>query len=126
MPLIYKSCDIYTTCPRWEGFDLPVIEAQNFGKPVVCYDIGAHPEVLINNETGFIVNDSREFIEKLTILINKPEIRKEFSEKAKEFSKRFTWEKSVEEYDKEIRKLLNIREIDISSTYLAGKDKIKR
>src|SRR4030042_2019239 len=125
MPLIYKSCDIYTTCSRWEGFDLPVVEAQSFGKPVVCYDIGAHPEVLINNETGFIVNDSNEFIEKLKILINKPVARKEFGKKAKEFSKKFTWEKSTEEYDKEIRKLLNIKKIDIKSAYYAGKDKIK-
>jgi len=125
MPLIYKSCDIYTTCSRWEGFDLPVVEAQNFGKPVVCFDIGAHPEVLINNETGFMVSDHKEFIEKLKILINKPVAREEFGKKAKEFSKKFTWEKSVEEYDKEIRKLLNIKEIDIKSAYYTGKDKIK-
>src|SRR4030042_1845828 len=84
MPLIYKSCDIYTTCSRWEGFDLPVVEAQSFGKPVVCYDIGAHPEVLINNKTGFIVKDTSEFLEKLKILINEPETRKEFGKKAKE------------------------------------------
>ncbi|OFW51271.1 MAG: hypothetical protein A2163_02795 [Actinobacteria bacterium RBG_13_35_12] len=125
MPLIYKSCDIYTTCSRWEGFDLPVVEAQNFGKPVVCYDIGAHPEVLINNKTGFIVKDTSEFLEKLKILINEPETRKEFGKKAKEFSKKFTWEKSVEEYDKEIRKLLNIKETDLKSARDTDKDKTK-
>jgi len=125
MPLIYKSCDIYTTCSHWEGFDLPVVEAQSFGKPVVCYNIGAHPEVLINNETGFIVSDHKEFIEKLTLLVNKPKVRKEFGEKAKEFSKKFTWEESVKGYDKEIRKLLNIREIDIKPVYYADKGKTK-
>ncbi len=35
MSLIYKSCDIYTTCSRWEGFDLPVAEAHSFRRPSI-------------------------------------------------------------------------------------------
>ena len=59
MPLIYSASDIYTTCSKWEGFDLPVGEAQYFGKPVICYNIGAHPEVLRDGRTGYIVNNCR-------------------------------------------------------------------
>ncbi|MDZ7836902.1 MAG: glycosyltransferase family 4 protein [Actinomycetota bacterium] len=69
MPMIYKACDIYITCSKWEGFDLPVAEAHSFKKPSVCYDIGAHPEITRDGETGFMVKDQAEFIEKLNLLI---------------------------------------------------------
>ena len=42
----YAACDVYTTATLWEGFDLPAAEAQACGKPVVAFDIGAHPEVV--------------------------------------------------------------------------------
>lgn len=46
----YGACDCYVTASLWEGFDLPVAEAQACGKPVVCFDAGAHKEVLKNGE----------------------------------------------------------------------------
>jgi glycosyltransferase involved in cell wall biosynthesis len=54
VPLMYAACDVYTTATLWEGFDLPAAEAQACGKPVVGYDIGAHPEVI---KTGKIVKE---------------------------------------------------------------------
>ena len=45
-PELYAACDVYTTCTLWEGFDIPIVEANLTGKPAVAFDIGAHPEVL--------------------------------------------------------------------------------
>ncbi|MCL4418037.1 MAG: glycosyltransferase, partial [Actinobacteria bacterium] len=111
MPLIYSACDIYTTCSQWEGFDLPVGEAQYFGKPVICYNIGAHPEIMENGRTGYIVTDRVEFEESVKKLSKDRMLRLQMGKNAGEFIKKFYWQNSIDQYDVEIRKILNI-EID--------------
>jgi len=115
MPLIYRSCDIYTTCSSWEGFDLPIAEAHSFERPTLCYSIGAHPEISSDGKTGFVVKNKKEFIEKLEILVNNPELRKEMGEEAREYSKRFSWENSVKQYHQIIKKMLNLKNSDITA-----------
>ncbi len=106
MPLIYSSCDIYTTCTKWEGFDLPIVEAQSFGKPSVCYNLCAHPEITENEKTGFLVNTKEEFLNKILMLSSDKNLINEMTLNCLEFSKKFTWEKTVSEYDKKIRAIL--------------------
>ncbi|MBM3705949.1 MAG: glycosyltransferase, partial [Actinobacteria bacterium] len=108
MPVIYSASDIYTTCSQWEGFDLPVGEAQYFKKPAICYSIGAHPEILENGKTGFIVKDRDEFAEKIKLLAADKKMRIQMGENAGEFIKKFYWQNSIEQYDAEIRKILKI------------------
>ena len=113
MPLIYKSCDIYSTASHWEGFDLPIAEAQGFGKPTISYNIGAHPEVAKNEKTGYVVENYKEFKEKLEILILNPDLRNEMGANAVEYAREFTWENSVNNYDSLIKKMLGLRDSDI-------------
>jgi GT2 family glycosyltransferase/glycosyltransferase involved in cell wall biosynthesis len=109
MSIIYSSCDIYTTCSQWEGFDLPAGESQYFGKPVICYNIGAHPEVVINGKTGFIVKNKNEFAEKITLLSENKNLREKMGRDAQDFIKKFTWQNSIDSYDSEIRKILSTK-----------------
>jgi len=55
LPSYYAACDVYATATLWEGFDLPVAEAQACGKPVVAFDIGPHREVV--DERGILVRN---------------------------------------------------------------------
>ena len=48
LPYYYAACDLYVTASLWEGFNLPVAEAQACGKKVVAFAIGAHPEIVKN------------------------------------------------------------------------------
>lgn len=50
LPAYYGSCDVYCTASMWEGFNLPVNEANACGKPAVAFDVGSHPEVLKKGE----------------------------------------------------------------------------
>ncbi|MBI2144947.1 glycosyltransferase family 4 protein [Candidatus Woesearchaeota archaeon] len=50
LPAYYGSCDAYATASRWEGFDIPIVEANAVGKPAIAFDVGSHPEVLKNGE----------------------------------------------------------------------------
>lgn len=46
LPLYYAAANIYATATHWEGFDLPIAEAQAVGRPVVAYDVGPHKEII--------------------------------------------------------------------------------
>jgi glycosyltransferase involved in cell wall biosynthesis len=50
LPKYYAACDVYTTASQWEGFNLPVAEAQACGKPVVAFDMGSHREIVKNGQ----------------------------------------------------------------------------
>jgi glycosyltransferase involved in cell wall biosynthesis/GT2 family glycosyltransferase len=108
MPLVYSASDLYTTCSYWEGFDLPVGEAQYFGKPVVCYNIGAHPEIMVDGRTGYIVETPEQFGARVTELAADKIKRTGMGRYAREFIKKFSWQNSIDNYDIEIRKVLNI------------------
>ena len=48
LPQYYAACDLYVTASLWEGFNLPVAEAQACGKKVVAFNVCSHPEVVKN------------------------------------------------------------------------------
>jgi len=96
MPLYFQACDGYVTCSRWEGFDLPLAEAMAFRKPVVAYDVGAHPELVQHGKNGFLARDSSEFFSSVETLIRNPELREDMGKQGMEFSRSFRWDSTVE------------------------------
>ncbi|MBI2655703.1 glycosyltransferase family 4 protein [Candidatus Woesearchaeota archaeon] len=68
LPNYYAACDLYVTASLWEGFNLPIAEAQACGKKVVAFDIGSHPEVVKN---GVLIkkNDIDGFAEAIIRLV---------------------------------------------------------
>ncbi len=52
IPYYYAACDIYVTATLWEGFDMPIKEANALGKNVVAFNIGPHEEII---EKGILV-----------------------------------------------------------------------
>jgi 1,2-diacylglycerol 3-alpha-glucosyltransferase len=70
LPYYYAACDVYVTASLWEGFNLPAVEAQAWGKPVVAFKIGAHEEIVkkgILTEKGNV----KEFSESVIKLLGK-------------------------------------------------------
>jgi GT2 family glycosyltransferase/glycosyltransferase involved in cell wall biosynthesis len=114
MPVIYSSCDVYATCTKWEGFDLPVVEASSFGKPSICYDLCAHPEISRNSETGFLVRTKEEFLSRILELSSDIVLRNKMGLNAKKFSNNFTWDKTIYQYDKVIKKILGVNRDDFN------------
>lgn len=83
----YAACDIYATATLWEGFDLPIVEAQACGKPVVAFALGPHPEVVINGETGILtpVSDISALAGAMAGLLGNNEAKSEMGAKARKF-----------------------------------------
>ncbi|MHB8362837.1 MAG: glycosyltransferase family 4 protein [Patescibacteria group bacterium] len=46
LPDYYKGCSLYATCSIWEGFNMPIVEAEACGKPSVAFNLCSHKEVL--------------------------------------------------------------------------------
>lgn len=89
----YATSSTLVMTSRTEGFGLVLIEAMASGLPCVAYDCPVGPRSIITDqENGFLVEDGNVdlFVEKLNLLIENEDIRKQLGEKAK---------KSVANYD---------------------------
>lgn len=89
LPYYYAACDVYATCSLWENFNLPVVEAQACGKPVVAFSVCSHPEVVINKKTGLLVppRDIRAFADAIIKILSNKNLAREMSENARRFVK---------------------------------------
>src|SRR5690606_21578677 len=70
---------------RQEAFGIAIVEAQACGLPVVAFESGGVPEVLINGETGFLVEDRnvQEMTEKVEMLKEDTALYAAMSQKAR-------------------------------------------
>ncbi len=107
MPVIHAATDIYVTASRWEGFDLPLVEAAFFGKPGVALNIGAHPEVVSDGETALLADTVEELKGNIIKLIDDSPRRVAMGASAADFAGRFRWEKTVAEYDQMVAEVLS-------------------
>lgn len=51
----FQASDIYVAPQRWEGFGLTPLEAMSCGVPVVATRVGAFEDLVVPDETGFLV-----------------------------------------------------------------------
>ena len=85
---VQNGLDIVVLTSSNEGTPLSIIEAQVCGKPVVVTNVGGVSDTVINNETGFVVenNNSAIIASKLKDLINDEALRLKLGQKATEFA----------------------------------------
>lgn len=92
---------------RYEGFGLPVIEAQETGLPVVCSTHGSLPEVAGDSALYFDTNDIDGVANILQRAIRDEPLRDHLRAKGYENLRRFSWRKAATEtlavYDAAIR-----------------------
>ncbi len=87
-----QDLDVFLSLSLWEGFNLPLVEAQASGKIAIGFDTGAHPEV-----TPFIVTNLNELRTLLLTLDNNRELLYRYTVKSQQFClQKFNWEKTVD------------------------------
>lgn len=99
----HALCLIYPS--SYEGFGLPVIEAQMAGCPVIAYNASSIPEVIGDRRLLLDTLDTESLRARLTMLSD-PTIRESIINAGLQNARRFTWEKMEEAYYKLYRQLL--------------------
>ncbi|MBD3216228.1 MAG: glycosyltransferase [Candidatus Lokiarchaeota archaeon] len=81
-----STITIYTSI--LEAFGQIPIESIRCGTPVIAFKSGGPSETIINNKTGFLIENLNleEFAAKLILLLNDSELRKKFSRNCLEYS----------------------------------------
>uniref|UniRef100_A0A7J3SLL2 Glycosyltransferase family 1 protein n=1 Tax=Fervidicoccus fontis TaxID=683846 RepID=A0A7J3SLL2_9CREN len=105
---LMSSCSVLV-CPTLADYHpIVLLEAQALGVPVIATRVGAIPEIVVNGETGLLVepNNELELAKAIETLLNNNALRLGFSRKAKEFAKNFTVEKAMEKLEMLYRNVL--------------------
>ena len=85
-----RSLDIFVSMSLWEGFNLPVVEAQTLGTLSLALDVGAHPEVC-----PYLMSEPMEAISYLARATQDPEWLQGASSRAANYARsRLTWERT--------------------------------
>lgn len=82
----YLESSIYIMSSRFEGFGMVLLEAMACGVPCISFDCPYGPaDIIRNGEDGFLVEhlNTRALANSICQLIEQPELRKQFGEKAK-------------------------------------------
>lgn len=89
-----EKLDIYVALSRQESFGVAVIEAQAMGIPVIVSNVGGLPEVVIHENTGFVVGSENpsEAANAMMKLILDSDLRSQMAYNAEQFVKcHFAW-----------------------------------
>ena len=94
---LMANADAFLFPTFYEGFGLPILEAQSVGTPVITSNISSMPEVA--NESAVLVDpkDSSAIAEAAYKLISDESYKDDIIEKGYQNIKRFSWEKCARE-----------------------------
>lgn len=92
-----------------EGWGLNVIEANALGTPCVAYDVNGLRDSVKNNETGLLVESGcvKKLAEAMVEVIEKNQLRTQFSKNSLNYSRTFSWDKTAEIFMNKIIQLLD-------------------
>jgi len=111
MAMLYSTFDLFLSASRREGFNIPLLEAQACGVPVVASNTSAHTELVKGHgwlvkmgETVFAPRgwkcqkvDREDLVKKIEDAYFSERKRKIFREKSLKFARQFDWEKLFRE-----------------------------
>jgi glycosyltransferase involved in cell wall biosynthesis len=99
---LYKSCEVFILPSAQEGFGLVYVEAMAAGKPVIAAQAGAVPEVVVDGQTGLLVEYGNEtaIADAIARLCAAPELGRRLGSAGRErFLERFSFERVKARFD---------------------------
>jgi glycosyltransferase involved in cell wall biosynthesis len=97
---LMAAFDVYANCSTYEGVSLTILEAMATALPVVATAVGGNPEVVVDQETGLLVDERpRSLATAIATLASNPAQRQSMGDAGRWRVKRhFTIERMVNDY----------------------------
>lgn len=95
--VLFSGAEFYAHPSLYEGFGLPVLEAQHMGKAVLAGNNSSIPEVVGDSAILVDVKDEEEIVKGMLTLLENQDLRAKLIQKGHNNIKRFSWEKTARE-----------------------------
>ena len=95
--------DVYALLSGIDMAPVTLLEAQLMEKPIIATDVGGIPEIMRDQETGFLIKkgDSQNLLEKISLLLNDKNKSVRFGRAGRNFvENNFNWKKIAKEFTK--------------------------
>ena len=94
LPFLYSASDIFVLPAIYENFPFAILEAQATGLPVISTKVGGIPEILVDNENGFVIEprDPTQLTQKVLALLQDPKLAKTMGDRGRKLiEEKFDW-----------------------------------
>ena len=98
VPYWQNQLDIYVSPSNSESFGVSALEAMACEKPVIVTDVGGLPEVVVADETGYIVPPRKPeaIAEKIVLLLNDSALRQKMGRAGRlHVQRNYEWQQNV-------------------------------
>lgn len=105
----YLNSSVFLLPSRWEGWPMVIMEAFEFGLPVIAYHTGAMDLIIDDGKTGYLPEafDTEKFTEAMLKLAHNEDLRIQMSQNAMVKSEDFAIENAVREWNNLFERLMN-------------------
>jgi glycosyltransferase involved in cell wall biosynthesis len=94
---LLKNADVFFFATLYEGFGIPVLEAQSMNVPVITSNVSSLPEVAGDGALRVNPESVEEIADAMQSLISNQTLKSAILQKGLENVKRFSWEKCAQE-----------------------------
>lgn len=97
LPEVLRGFDVFCVLSRQESFGVAAVEAQACGIPVVATKVGGLPEIVVDGETGFTVEEEQsEIVKKISELLANDQLANEMGRNARRsVLEKYDWEMNL-------------------------------
>ncbi|RLC96874.1 MAG: glycosyltransferase family 1 protein [Chloroflexi bacterium] len=108
---ILKAAWVFVVPSAKEGWGISVIEANACGTPAIAYDVPGLRDSIQHGETGLLVpsGDLDALAKSIVLVLTEAQLRGTMSANAVEWSSKFNWDKSAEDFRAVLEKVANGR-----------------
>lgn len=105
---LYQQSDLVSFVSNYEGFGLPIIEAQAIGRPVITSNVASMPEIAGEGAVLVNPNSIEEIRNGILEIINNPKLREKLIKKGFENVKRFEPQNIANQYIELYKEVINV------------------